>query len=41
MAAAYVYDVRHQRRFVTDVTHRVKAAFAEAEVPYPKFGATS
>lgn len=38
VAAAYVYDVRHQRRFVTDVTHRVKAAFAEAEVPYPKFG---
>lgn len=39
VAAAYVYDVRHQRRFVTDVTHRVKAAFAEAGVPYPKFGA--
>ncbi|MBL4844705.1 MAG: mechanosensitive ion channel family protein [Planctomycetes bacterium] len=36
VAAAYVYDVRHQRRYVTDVTHRVKAAFAEAGVPYPK-----
>jgi small-conductance mechanosensitive channel len=36
VAAAYVFDVRHQRRFVTDVTHRVKAAFAAAQVPYPK-----
>lgn len=36
VAAAYVYDVRHQRRFVTDVTHRVKEAFGAAEVPYPR-----
>lgn len=38
VASAYVYDVRHQRRFVTDVTHRVKDAFGEAGVPYPKLG---
>ena len=35
VAHAYVFDVRHQLRFVTDVTHRVKLAFADAEIPYP------
>jgi small-conductance mechanosensitive channel len=34
-AHAYVFDVRHQLLFVTDVTHRVKLAFAREGIPYP------
>jgi small-conductance mechanosensitive channel len=32
---AYVFDVRHQLLFVSDVTHRVKTAFAEHGIRYP------
>ena len=35
VAQAYVFDVRYQRVFITDVTHRVKVAFAAAGIPYP------
>lgn len=32
---AYVFDVRHQLLFISDVTHRVKTAFAEHGIRYP------
>jgi small-conductance mechanosensitive channel len=35
VAHAYVFDVRHQLQFVSDVTHRVKLAFAAEGIPYP------
>lgn len=34
-AHAYVFDVRHQLLFVTDVTHRVKLAFDREGIAYP------
>ena len=39
VAHAYVFDVRHQLYFVTDVTHRVKVAFASAGIAYPQMPA--
>jgi hypothetical protein len=34
-AKAYVVDVRHEKAFETDVTERVKAAFAKAGIRPP------
>ncbi|MCA8924594.1 MAG: mechanosensitive ion channel family protein, partial [Planctomycetes bacterium] len=36
VAHAYVFDVRHQLLFVSDVTQRVKQAFRERGIDYPR-----
>lgn len=36
IAHAYVFDVRHQLLFVSDVTQRVKRAFSERGIAYPR-----